>query len=238
MNPRHRLHDAFVLHRRPFRNSSYIVDLMTQDEGKVAVIARGSRGGQGGSLALLQPFRLLQVGWGGRGELKNLHAVEPKERGYALTGRRMFCGLYANELMVRLLHCSDPHPEIYHLYQQLITALSDGAEEGRLLRSFEVQLLEQVGFGIDLHQDSAGAPIDAQQRYCYHPEEGMVRLQREGHRSLAVTGKTLEWLRMTSEQAESSILVEAKQLLRRVIDAHIPGELQSRKLMAQYSTIQ
>lgn len=238
MNSRHRLHDAFVLHRRPFRNSSHIVDLMTSDEGKIAVIARGSSRGKGAQMALLQPFRPLQVSWSGRGELQNLNAVEPKEKGYALTGRRMFCGLYANELMVRLLHRGDPHPELYSLYQQLIAALSDGEEEGRLLRSFEIQLLEQVGFGIDLHQDSAGAPIDAQQRYCYHPEEGMVRLQAESSRSTTVRGKTLEWLRATGEQVESSILIEARQLLRSVIDAHIPGELQSRKLMAQYSTIQ
>ncbi len=238
MNSRYRLHDAFVLHSRPFRNSSQIVDLITEDEGKVAIVARGSSRGKSPQAALLQPFRPLQVSWSGRGELHTLNSVEPAGAVHALSGRRMFCGLYANELMVRLLHRGDAHPEIFFSYQQLVEALSGEADEGRLLRKFEIQLLEAVGFGFDLHQDSSGAPIHPEQRYRYHPEEGMVPSSVEHSQYLTVTGKTLEWLRSTEQPIEPPILREAKQLLRSAIDYHIPGELQSRKLIAQYSTLQ
>ena len=237
MNPRDQLQDAFVLHSRPFRNSSQIVDLFTVDAGKVGVVAKGINRGKSPQNALLQPFRPLQVGWSGRGELHTLTNVEPAGSAFKLSGRRMFCGLYANELMVRLLHRGDAHPEIFSSYQQLITQLSDGAAEGPLLRRFEIELLEAVGFGFDLKHDSAGQPINPEQRYRYHPEEGMVPTLASGGQQMSVTGKTLQWLRSTEQAVEQIVLREARQLLRSAIDYHVPGELQSRKLMAQYSTI-
>jgi len=238
VSDRHRLHDAFVLHSRPFRNSSQIVELLTPEHGKVGVVARGSSRGKNPQSALLQPFRPIQVAWSGRGDLHSVTALEPAGAAYSLSGRRMFCGLYANELMVRLLHRDDPHPAVFKQYHLLIEQLSVGADEGRLLRSFEVQLLEAVGFGFDLHCDSGGLPIDAEQRYRYHPEEGMGAVGGESGQRTTVMGRTLEWLRATETQVEQAILREAKQLLRSAIDYHIPGELQSRKLIAQYSTIQ
>ncbi len=237
MNPRDQLQDAFVLHSRPFRNSSQIVDLFTVEAGKVGVVAKGVSRGKRPQNALLQPFRPLQVSWSGRGELHTLTHVEPAGVAFKLSGRRMFCGLYANELMVRLLHRGDAHPEIFASYQQLITQLSAGAAEGPLLRRFEIELLEAVGFGFDLHHDSAGLPIDPQQRYRYHPEEGMVPTQTVNGQQTSVAGRTLLWLRTTEQAVEQVVLREARQLLRSAIDYHVPGELQSRKLIAQYSTI-
>ena len=166
-----------------------------------------------------------------------LTQVEAAAPPYRLQGRRMFCGLYANELLVRLLHRGDANPGLYQLYQQLVEQLSAGGDEGQLLRSFEVQLLESVGFGFDLHCDRDGTPIQSGQRYRYHPEQGMVPLAAENSQQTTVTGETLEWLRTTEAEVEQTILREAKQLLRAAIDYHIPGELQSRKLIAQYSTL-
>ncbi len=237
MNSRYTLHDAFVLHSRPFRNSSLIVELFTLEAGKVGVVARGASRGKSPQSILLQPFRPLQVSWSGRGELHTLTGVEAAGVSCNLTGRRMFCGLYANELMVRLLHRGDAHPEIFARYQQLITQLGAGVSEGLLLRRFEVELLEAVGFGFDLLHDSTGVPIDPLQRYRYHPEEGMVPTQAANSQQISVTGKTLQWLRSTEQVVEQRVLREARQLLRSAIDYHVPGELQSRKLMAQYSTI-
>lgn len=237
MKSRHLLYDAFVLHARPFRNSSQIVDLFTAEQGKIGVVARGVTRGKSPQTALLQPFRPIQVAWSGRGELHTLNAVEPAGASFSLSGRRMFCGLYANELMVRLLHRGDPHPEIFTSYHQLIERLSLGGDEGRLLRHFEITLLQAVGFGFDLHRDSSGLPIEPQQRYRYHPEEGMVPAASEQSQQTTVFGETLQWLRETEATAGQGILREARQLLRSAIDYHIPGELQSRKLIAQYSTL-
>jgi DNA repair protein RecO (recombination protein O) len=237
VSSRHTLHDAFVLHSRPFRNSSQIVELLTVEVGKVGVVARGVNRGKSPQSALLQPFRPLQVAWSGRGELHTLITVEPAGVAVALSGRRLLCGLYANELMVRLLHRGGPHPGIFSSYRRLIEQLSSATPEGPLLRRFEVELLEAVGFGFDLQRDSVGVAIDARQRYRYHPEEGMVPTQTLQGEQSSVAGQTLQWLRSTEQEVEQWVLREARLLLRSAIDYHIPGELQSRKLIAQYSTI-
>ncbi|MBT3196886.1 MAG: DNA repair protein RecO, partial [Gammaproteobacteria bacterium] len=208
---RDQFHDVFVLHSRPFRNSSQIVELLTAEQGRVGVVARGVRRGKKSSSALLQPFRPLQVSWSGRGELYTLTRVEEVgSAGYPLIGRRLLCGLYANELLVRLLHREESHPDLFLAYQRLLLQLEQGEHEGRVLRGFEIHLLEAIGFGFDLHQDGQGLPIYPQQRYGYHPEEGLMPINSSNGRQVSVMGQTLEWLRSTEHEVEQWILREAR----------------------------
>ncbi len=238
---RDQFHSAFVLHARPFRNTSQIVELLTEKMGRVGLVARGSTRGRSPQSALLQPFTPLQLTWSGRGELHTLNRLEATDSAFTLPGRRMLCGLYANELLVRMLHRGDPHPELFYGYQKLLLGLSQGEDEARVLRGFEVLLLEAIGFGFDLHLDCSGSPIHPEQHYGYHPEEGLTPVSHSisagGTHALLVMGKTLEWLRSTEEEVEKRILQEAKHLLRMAIDYHLPGELESRKLIAEYGTL-
>lgn len=241
-NSRDKFHRAFVLHARPFRNTSQIIDLFTDDEGRVSVVARGAtRGGARGRSPLsvqLQPFALLQVSWSGRGELYTLNRTEVVGRSYSLQGRRTLCGLYANELLVRLLHRGDPHVKLFEQYGELLHSLDSGGDEACLLRAFEVQLLNAVGFGFDLQIDCAGVPIHSDQVYSYHPEEGMMPFSSSNEKAVTVMGKTLEWLRTTESKVEKRVMQEAKYLLRSAIDYHLPNDmLESRKLIAQYGAL-
>jgi DNA repair protein RecO (recombination protein O) len=68
---------AYVLHQRPFRNTSQLVDLVTADYGRVTLVARGSRRPRPGRRALLQAFVPVRVSWTRRGELGSLSDVEP-----------------------------------------------------------------------------------------------------------------------------------------------------------------
>jgi DNA repair protein RecO (recombination protein O) len=73
-------HPAFLLHRRNYQESSYIVEMLSSRHGRVALIAKGAarpptKGG-GGRAAALQPFQMLNVAWAGRGELPVLTGVE------------------------------------------------------------------------------------------------------------------------------------------------------------------
>jgi len=241
-NSRDNFHHAFVLHTRPFRNTSQIIDLFTEDAGRVGVVARGatrsSSRGRSSLSAQLQPFTPLQVSWSGRGELHTLNRTEVVRRSYSLQGRRTLCGLYANELLVRLLHRGDPHVKLFKQYGELLHSLDSGGDEASLLRAFEVQLLNAVGFGFDLQIDCAGVPIHSDQVYSYHPEEGMMPFSSSNKKSVTVMGKTLEWLRTTEGGVEKRVLQEAKHLLRSAIDYHLPnGMLESRKLIAQYGAL-
>ena len=73
------LQPAYVLHHRPYRDTSRILELFTRDHGRVSVFARGARGGtkSGASLLpILQPFNRLLVSWSGRGEAGQLTGAE------------------------------------------------------------------------------------------------------------------------------------------------------------------
>ena len=246
-------HAAFVIHTRPFRNTSQIIELFTRDVGLVSVVARGStRAGAKGRSPLatqLQQFTPLQISWSGRSELKTLTKVEATGRAHRLVGRRLICGLYLNELLIKLLHHGDPHSTLFDRYSLLLAELVI-ENEAQLLRIFELQLLEEVGFGFDLNYDIAGDLIEAEYSYCFYPEDGLARVKQSSDinpSALQISGTTLKVLRQLLGQSnfasnieslpradqELSVKLqqEAKQLLRAALDYHLPSEVQSRKLL-------
>lgn len=161
---------CWVLHRRPYRNTSVIVDLFSGGVGRLGAIARG-----GQREPLLQPFKPLLVQLRGRGELRTLTAVEPAGAGCALVGDALYCGLYLNEILVRLLHRDDPQPELLPIYEHTLTALA--AQEmpvDIVLRHFEFSLLNVLGYGLSLEQDISGQPLQSALHYRLLPEQGLA----------------------------------------------------------------
>ena len=161
---------CWVLHRRPYRNTSVIVDLLSADCGRVSAIARG-----GQRQPLLQPFRPLWVQWRGRGELRSLGAIEPAGVAYALQGEALYCGLYLNEMLVRLLHRDDAHPEVLEIYSVALAALATRElPVDIILRHFELRLLDAIGYGLSLDQDISGQPLQPGLRYRLLPDQGLM----------------------------------------------------------------
>jgi len=159
---------AYVLHSRPYRETSLLVDLLTLEHGRVSLVARGARKSGSRLRATLQPFQSLQVDWQGRTELKTLRTAEPVESLLMLQGRSLLCGLYLNELLQRLLRPLDPYPRLFVYYRYALNELRLGRDLEGALRTFERQLLEQLGFALDLRTLQPG------QDYCLDPERGLV----------------------------------------------------------------
>lgn len=103
MDARIALQPAYVLHRIPFQNTSFIVDFFTVDYGRVRAVAKGARGAKSRSRSILQPFQPLLISLSGRSDLKTLTGVEPMHEALRLEATRLFSGLYVNELLARLL---------------------------------------------------------------------------------------------------------------------------------------
>ncbi len=158
---------AYVLHARPYRETSLLVDLLTLEHGLVSVVARGARKPGSRLRASLQPFQLLQVSWQGRSELKNLRSAEATELGAMLQGRALLCGLYLNELVQRLLSPLDPHPKLFVLFRYALNELKLATDIEGALRTFERQLLEQLGFALDC------STLSADTCYDWRPETGL-----------------------------------------------------------------
>lgn len=223
------LEPAYVLHHRPWRDSSLILDLLTPAHGRIAVVARGARRPKSRLQGLLQPFRPLLVSASGRGEMATLTGAELQGetgRPMPLQGRTIISGFYLNELLVRLLERHDPHPRLYAAYEQTLAALAGSpaaGDEQRALRRFEHVLLGEIGYGLVLDHDVAsGAPIDAATAYDYHPERGPVAAAtaftiREADASapeaVRIHGRSL--IALAQDRLDSAdMLREARQLMR------------------------
>ncbi|GAB4356339.1 MAG: DNA repair protein RecO [Immundisolibacter sp.] len=164
------LQPAYLLHRRPYRDSSLLLECFTRDHGRVGLVARGGRGRLAG---VLQPFTPLLLSWSGGGDLKTLSQAEPDGYADSLRGAALAAGFYLNELLLRSCARLDPHPLVYTAYARALAALRGTAIEPAL-RRFERDLLAGLGYGLLLEHDADGAAIAPDGRYHYRPEHGAV----------------------------------------------------------------
>ena len=225
-----RLQPAFVLHRRDYRNTSLLLELFTPLEGRLPAIARGAKSGRASRAALLQPFTPLHVVVRGRGEIKQLYQVEPDGRPLELGGERLYCGFYLNELLMRLLERRDPYPGLYLHYQETLERLASGAPPDHCLRYFELDLLQELGYGMLLEYSAdSGEPVDPDRRYHYELEQGPLA-RASGPEDQRIHGRTLLGLH-NRDLSDPQTAAEAKRLLRRVLAFYLGDKpLKSREL--------
>ena len=212
---------GFVLHARPFRETSLLLEMLSREHGRIGLVARGARSAKSRWRHVLQPFRPLMIGWNQRGELGTLTGAEEVATLPPFRGEVLMCGLYVNELLVRFLHRSDPHPRMFERYRELIGDLASGDPPQPLLRVFERDLLQDVGLGLQLEfEPGTGQAVDRQGWYEYEPEVGPVRRPHaQDEKSRLVSGAAL--LALHTGQIEPGQQRELKLLMRRLIRYHL-----------------
>ena len=226
------LQPAYVLHHRPYRDTSRIVDLFTRDHGRVTVFARGVRG-KSGLAAALQAFQPILVSWSGKGEAGQLNAAELVGEPTNLPSARLLSGFYLNELLLKLLHLHDPQVEIFNLYNVAVQTLKTGGDELVALRLFEKGLLQSLGFGLSLeHEAESGLPVESHRCYRYVLELGPLPVNAAANPAKGVySGATLLAL-ATETLIEVQHKTDARYLLRSVLDHVLDGRrLQSREIL-------
>ena len=70
------LAELYVLHHRPWRDTSRMLDVFTREHGRLTLFARGVRGPKSRSASVLQPFRPLLGSWTLTGDAGQLNQVE------------------------------------------------------------------------------------------------------------------------------------------------------------------
>jgi DNA repair protein RecO (recombination protein O) len=165
---------GFLLHSRPFRESSVIAAFITDADGRIDLIVRSVRGKPSKKNNPILPFCRYELSWVGRGELKNLNSFEAVAAPVELQGSRLFCGLYLNELLYYLLSMLEADPALMQIYADSIVQLSVQESPEPTLRVFEMVLLEKLGYGIDFFHDVSGAILDSESYYRFVPEQGLV----------------------------------------------------------------
>jgi len=219
---------AFVLHSRPWRETSLIVDVLSRHHGRVGLVARGARRQTSSLKTRLIPFQPLALSWFGKSQLRTLHAAEWQGGGLMLRGHALMCGFYLNELLLRLLPEGDAHAGLFDLYASTLTALNEQSDVEPVLRRFELDLLSELGYAQPLGHLADGAKLEPARRYSYEYGHGVIAARRE---ESGYSGKTLLDL-AKGDLSDPATLLEGKILMRTLL-AHYLGEkpLATRQLL-------
>lgn len=231
------LEPAYVLHHRPFRDTSVLLEVFSLEHGRLGLVARGARGPRSRMRGLLQPFRPLLLSWQLRGELGTLTAAELAEGASATpAGGDVLLGLfYLNELLLRLTGRLDPHRELYAAYAETVARLAGGEPVAPALRRFEKRLLDALGYGPDLGRDATGQAIDPQGSYRYEPTLGVAPCRADA--AGALQGASLLAL-ADGRLDQPRALADARQLLRAALEVHLEGRpLRTREMLARLRSL-
>jgi len=228
------LQPAYVLHRRSYRETSFLVELITPEYGRLTVLAKGVRKTRSTTQGLLQPFIPLLVSWAGKAELMNLSHVEANGILKNLHGECLFAGLYLNELLMCLLQKWDSHPGLFVAYKKTIEALQASKLEQKVLRSFEKYLLEELGYGLLPKSDiTLQQTFSSDKFYRFTPELGFVLSESTIQNGNLFSGKSLLAIAKENWQ-ETNSLLDAKRLNRLVLAPLLGARpIHSRKLFMQ-----
>ncbi len=229
---------AYVLHRRAFRETSVIVDLLSRDFGLVGGVVRGIKGPRRRGYDI-EPFGEVAATWRGRGQLVTVlrcESVAPRR----LAGDVLFAGFYVNELLIKTLRQEEPVAGLFHHYGQALEGMASGEELEGALRVFERRLLEELGYGLVFDVDvRSGRPIDSGKFYRLVDSEGFQEaasapMQAVGNGSapLVLTGSQVAAID-AGDYADRLVRRAAKRIFRRALEPHLDGrQLTTRRLFA------
>jgi len=214
---RHEAQPAFVLHSYPYRETSLIVEVFSQNYGRLPLMARGARRPRSAVRGLLLAFQPLSLSWFGKSDLRTLHSAEWLGGQPQLKGMALICGFYLNELLLKLLQRDDPHEQLFDYYQEALRLLSASNDHAAILRRFEKRMLQELGYALILDRDAeTGAPVEADARYRYVIERGPVR-HSTAQNSVELRGKTLLDLH-ADDYSDPVTLQQGKALMRTLLN--------------------
>ena len=213
---------AYVLLNRPYSESSWIVEVFSRDYGRLALMAKGARRIKSRLKGVLLPFQPVLLSWVGKGEIPTLTSAEiqPSQLNLMeqeLTGERLVCGFYCNELIVYLLHRHDPHIKLFSDYHQTILSLHSTKFGSKNLREFEQKVIQETGYAVNFKYEADGkTKIAADQHYQFLPGQGFVAVSSNYQK--ATLGRVILGLqsgrRQSVDQADNS---QGKHLMRDIL---------------------
>lgn len=234
---------AYLIHAKPYRNTSLLIDFFTKEHGFIKAIAKGVRSTSSrasskklNKMGLLQPFCLLYTSFYGRSSLLSLNNVELAEQPCNFNNNRyqLSVGYYINELLYYLCAKSSGivYDNLFDKYNNLLVNLSNYylsyiSESNQsisntsnikieiLLREFELDLLDNIGYG--LRYDN----IDPDLYYSYNFEEGFYIINNNSDNKILVIKGNIILNIKNKDWADQNTLIVTKKLLRNIINFHV-----------------
>ena len=224
---------GYILHHRPYRDTSRILEVLARDHGRLTLFARGVRGPKPRFGGVLQPFDLLLLSFQVGREAGQLTGAESADSAPPLPAGSLMAGFYLNELLLKLTTRHDPMAEVFEDYGRALAGLRGGGRVEAVLRVFEKRLLEAVGYGVDLTSEArTGRAIEAEGFYRFRASEGLVPAMR-GDLD-AVAGSSI--LALAREElgegaGEGRTLEDARKVLKAALAERLEGkELTTRRV--------
>jgi DNA repair protein RecO (recombination protein O) len=216
---------CWILHRRPWRESSLLLEIFSRDYGRAGLVAKGARGSRSAWRGLTEPFAPLLASWTRRGELGTTTGLESAGKSLALTGRSLWCGLYVNELVLKLLGRDDQAPALFQAYETVLDELLFGSDSGFALRRFELALLTELGVAPDFRLEAlSGDAIEADGLYHLRAESGLVAIARRADQSGSGVFQGRVALALAGDHPwNPDIARQARDLMRLLLDHHLDG---------------
>jgi DNA repair protein RecO (recombination protein O) len=215
---------AYILHHRPYRDTSRILEVISRDHGRLSLFARGVRGPKAKLASVLQPFQLLLLSWSGRGEAAQLTGAESADSNPAVPAGSLMASFYLNELLMKLTTRHDPQPALFDDYHATVDGLRRGMLLEPSLRIFEKRLLDTLGYGLDLATEAqTGKPVEPDEYYHFRPAQGLFPTVAEA--AGAVSGNSL--ISLANEELQTARQLEDA---RRVLQAALAQCLEGREL--------
>lgn len=229
------LDSAFILHRYPYHETSFLLKIFTKSDGLIAVIARNAKRPKSDWYALLQPFQRLNIRYHGKGSVLTLTQAEREGSAVLLTQKSLFAGFYLNELLLKFLAPHDVHSKLFHAYHEAMQALHDNTEGlEKILRTFELRLFDEMGFLPDFVHDEAGNFLD--EKACYQLEQHhQPRKIDKPEALLPYHFQGIELIRLREKNfSDASALKSAKRFTRLWLEFYGLGKnLHSREIFAE-----
>ena len=230
---------AWVLHRYPYGDTSLVVELFTQTQGRLGVLAKGARRTRS-PLARVEAGRPLWVRWLGRGELPVLAQAEELGPALPLDALQNLSLFYINELLLRLTQRGDPFPALFAVYEETVSVLRDEPGEGWYLRRFERRLLENLGWAADLQRCAeCGRSLDptlSEQWSCQAARGVLCPAHAPDAAMVTLEAAALGWLRGAMQTRNAGGWgASLRRCLEQELQVHLNGRpLESRRLLAAY----
>ena len=224
-----------MLHTRPFKETSLLVDLFTRNHGRISVIAKGAQRPKSKIGIIKTPSCLFFISCIGRGELKTLTHCEIKEYFFPIA-EAFNSVVYLNELLIKLLEKEDPHPEIFDHYLIVCGSLKSNKKEKleKNLRSFELTLLKEIGYGLNLNfEGNSDIEIKEDTSYKFVPSVGFLPQTKSESNKNNFSGRDILNL-STGNFSSPDTLLASKQIMRQAIDFHLGNKtLKIREYLSQ-----
>ncbi|MDN7671916.1 DNA repair protein RecO [Burkholderia oklahomensis] len=214
---------AFVLHSHPYRETSLVIDVLTRDHGRIALVAKGAKRPHSALRGVLQTFQPLSLSWSGKSELRTLTGAEWVGGMLPLAGDALLCGFYVNELLVKFCAREDPHPPLFKHYLVTLTRLAHGEPPVQVLRSFERVLLRETGYAMSLKRTVARRSVEPDRLYVFDPERGVRDADDDipSHWPV-IAGQTL--LDMEEDDYHrAQTVAQSKTLMRFLLNTYLGG---------------